>query len=198
VIINIRGTSGSGKTTAVRGIMAMYPAEAIVILGSRKVPEAYELRPHDLTPNGRDVQQSIYAIGSYENVCGGCDKIKTQDEICDLVRHYNQFGHVLFEGLLLSTIFDRYNSLSRQLRNAQGTYVWAFLDTPAEECLRRIDGRRVERGLPSGTLDPTKTTAKWNQFNNVRRKAQDAGLDVRILDHRDPVPQIWSWLRAGK
>ena len=94
MIINIRGTSGSGKTYTVRSFMNKYQPESVIMYDSKMV--AAHCVYYNMIP--------VYVIGSYKNVCGGCDAIPTQDMACSLVRHFAQFGHVLFEGLLMKRV----------------------------------------------------------------------------------------------
>lgn len=62
MILNIRGTSGSGKTYLVRQIMeALGPPKPILDVEDRV--EGYELRGN------------IRVVGSYERECGGCDTL---------------------------------------------------------------------------------------------------------------------------
>lgn len=186
MIINVRGTSGSGKTTVVRGLMAL-AAQTFPLGEKLKKPDAYVLTLDR-------VAQPLHIIGSYENVCGGCDGIPTQDDICNRVRRYSAQGHVVMEGLLMSHLFGRYQALDRELQPIP--YIWAFLDTPLELCLERVTQRRLARGNDK-PLDPTNTSAKWHDMRRVFAKCQAAGLDARWVDHTDPVPQVMEWLRGA-
>src|ERR1044071_6153178 len=70
MLISLRGTHGSGKSTAVRTLMGQATCRPVydVLFGLRH-PEAYELRlPH--------VARSIYVMGPYQTPCGGCDAIQ--------------------------------------------------------------------------------------------------------------------------
>ena len=200
MVINIRGTSGSGKTTLVRGIMAM--GTATPIGGTEKKPDVYRIDIPTLS-------RPVFVIGSYENVCGGCDSISTQDEICNRVRACAPNGHVLVEGLLMSHLFSRYAMLDREF-HAQGIpFIGAFLDTPLETCLDRVRARREAKGNMA-PLNTKNTTDKWHDMRSVYDKAlkgserdwkQVVGytrtpLDARWVDHTIAVEQVWSWLQA--
>ena len=186
MIINIRGTSGSGKTTAIRGVMHVATL-CNPLAGTPKKPNAYQL-------DVPGVDRPVFIIGSYENVCGGCDAIPTQDAVCDFVRHYAPRGHVLFEGLLISHLFSRYQTLDREHHALGIPYIWAFLDTPLDLCLKRVADRREARGA-SRDFNPTNTTQKWHDMRRVFVKAMAAGLDVRWLSHQNPDDEVLSWLR---
>jgi thymidylate kinase len=184
MIINPRGTSGSGKTTVVRGIMDHYPIVNPIFNENQRKPIGYQLLGH---PDIKDT----YVVGSYENVCGGCDSIKTQDEICDRVRRFAPLGHVLVEGLLMSHLFSRYVGLAKELIPIP--YVWAFLDTPLSVCIERVQVRRNARGITT-PLNTKNTEQKWHDMRRVFAKCQAAKLDARWLDHTNPVEIVWGWL----
>lgn len=208
MVINVRGTSGSGKSTIVRGIMAM--GDVSPIGESAKKPDGYIVR----IP-GRE--RNVMVVGPYVTACGGCDAISTQDEICNRIRAYSTLGDVLVEGLLMSHSFARYVALDRELFARDGTHcVWAFLDTPLEVCLDRVRARREERRLLTGAefkeLNTKNTTDKWNDNQEVYQKFLMArsrdwklvskfgysgapmALDARMIDHTRAVEQVFEWL----
>jgi hypothetical protein len=213
VIINIRGTSGSGKTTVVRGIMAK--GIAAPMGENSKKPDGYLVKlPFAPKP--------LFVVGSYENTCGGCDAISTQDEICDRVRAYASLGHVMMEGLLMSHSFARYAALDREL-HAQGHHcIWGFLDTPLEVCLDRVRARREAARLAKVNPPPpkelnTKNTVDKHRDNQevylkfLNAKKEDwklvskfgfnglpVRLDARIIDHTNAIEQVYSWLSDGR
>lgn len=194
MIINVRGTSGSGKTTVVREVMAAGNAEMLFgdgkaggIFGKAIRPEAYRV-------NIAGVVTPVYVIGSYEHVCGGCDSIRSQDEVCDRVRRYARQGHVVMEGLLVSHLFSRYKALDRELQPIP--YIWAFLDTPLDLCLERVEARRLSRGSDK-PLNPRNTIQKWHDSRRVFEKCQAAGLDARWVDYRTAATDVLTWLKSA-
>lgn len=193
MIINLRGTSGSGKTWAVRRLMDLAAAQ-----GTAAQPLNAEIsKPNKITgyrvglPSGHPV----YILGSYANTCGGCDTIKTQDEVCDRVRHYATQGHVVFEGLLISHLFSRYQALDRELQPIP--FVWAFPNTPLDVCLQRVQARRDARGRATTPLNPQNTTRDWYATFRVFAKCTAAGLDVRWVDYLQAGETTWAWLLAA-
>lgn len=104
MIINIRGTNGSGKSTVVRQIMdradRCLPIHGV--LGLRR-PEAYKLEFKDRTP--------VYVLGPYDVPTGGCDAVHPFSLILDLVHKYAPQGHVLFEGSLVSDHYGKMGAL---------------------------------------------------------------------------------------
>ena len=183
MIVNIRGTSGSGKTTLVRNLMGRWATSPENIVKGK--PWNYAVHP--LFTN-----RPIMVVGSYANTCGGCDGIKTQDEICDRVRELSLRGHVLFEGLLISHLHSRYRDLAREL--AASGFIFAFLDTPLEVCLQRVRDRRersaAARGVAVKPLNEKNTIDKWNNSRPVAEKFIADGLRVVWLPWENPDPAL--------
>lgn len=181
MIINIRGTSGSGKTHTVRSFMEHYGPDSVV--KDDKGKTVAHCVYMDMMP--------VYLIGSYENVCGGCDSIATQDMACSLVRHFSQFGHVIFEGLLMSHLYARYVALYKEMTQEYFVpFVFAFMDTPLELCLERVQQRRLDKGNTK-PFNPGNTIGKYNSVLTVIDKFKADGLDVQFIKHkRNPVDQL--------
>jgi len=175
VVINIRGTSGSGKSYIVRQLL-----EACGMGVS-----SYEVKHHGKTLATGVVLPSgvpMFAIGSYVNVCGGCDTITNQDWICSTVRYFSQFGHVVFEGLIVSHLWTRYRELTREINGFGLQYKWLFLDTPLEACIENVLKRREERGTKS-EFNTQNTEDKWYAIQKVRQRAIDASFDVEDISY---------------
>jgi hypothetical protein len=141
VIVNPRGTSGSGKTEFARRVLAAYDRGgsedmAPIHRDGRTRPIGYRLR-HPL--GGR----SLAVVGHYgAGVCGGCDTISARDggmdEVFRLAGVLAAEGHdVLLEGLLLSGEHRR----SAELACRHALHV-LLLDTPIERCARNLVARR--------------------------------------------------------
>lgn len=136
MIINIRGTSGSGKSTLVKRFLDEHPFEEIKYQFSTwKVPRtvAYKCQ----MPDG----SLTYVIGRYETQCGGCDSMSykgSHDDIEQMVRFGLEKGHVIFEGLTISSTLTRWMRISQE---NPGKFVWAFMNTDVEVCHQRILGR---------------------------------------------------------
>lgn len=187
MIVNIRGTSGSGKTTLMRQFMDhVGDWDQLMSENMRKV-EGYRSLPDG----------AFYVLGSYANVCGGCDGIPTQDAVCNRVREYAKHGSVLFEGLLISHLYTRYLNLAREY--PQG-FAFAFLDTPLDVCLERVQARRDARadklGKPRTPLNPDNTVAKWHETHRVANRFVEDGLPVLWLPWEDALPPLVELLEA--
>lgn len=155
MIINIRGTSGSGKTTIARHFISLCSEITAITLEGEKKPEAY----HCIYKG-----QTVFLLGSYESICGGCDTVKkskeqnTQEKVCELIDKYYLEGHIIFEGLFISHIYERYASRAREDID---NWVFFMLETPFETCMTHIQERRVKQGKD--------TTLKDTVYHNARR-----------------------------
>jgi len=180
MIINIRGTSGSGKTYVVRKFMEHCGLVTHIYDENGKV--IAELCHHDMIP--------VYFIGSYVNVCGGCDTISTQDMACSLVRHFSQFGHVIFEGLLMSHLYARYAALWTELTEFGIPFMFAYMDTPLEICVNRVKKRRLDRG-DNRYFNPQNTISHYDATWKTKEKFDAADMTTTIIRYKkDPVHEL--------
>ena len=167
--INVRGCNGSGKTTLLR-CLARSPlchVELVEVPDHKPIPVTH-------CPGG------IAIIGDYTpaaatKTTAGLDCIKTQDAakaVIEAVGRDPLVKVVLFEGVVVSTIFGPWMEWSRN----NGGMTWAFLDTPLEVCLRRIHERNG--GKP---IKEDQVADKHRTLLRVREKADAAGEKVRLI-----------------
>lgn len=176
MIINIRGTSGSGKSTIVYKILDK--AEYVAPIRVKGKIEACHLRyPH---------LGDIYVIGQYETPCGGCDGIPTQDEVCRRVRKYAKKGHVIFEGLIVTSCYKRYLDLFRKLKQP---YRFMFLNTRIETCLKGVEKRRAKRGT-NKPFNPANTISKYESTLRSIERAKEDNADYVITSRNKAVEEI--------
>jgi hypothetical protein len=178
IVINVRGTSGSGKSHLVREVMKRYGSPMKYFRDGRKQPIGYRLKPRE--GFGRD----LAVIGHYETDCGGCDTVPKIDEIFELVRKAHADGmDVLFEGLLISAEVNRTAKL-----HADGIpLVVIALDVPLEECLASVESRRAAKSErtgrpPRGPLNPDNTKSKHRGTLQAAERLNAAGVEVHRLD----------------
>lgn len=176
MIINLRGTSGSGKSTIFREVMEQIGCVETLRSSAGKI-QGYLL-------NG-----NVRVVGRYETACGGCDALprpkgfNTMDSIEELVREWAPLGHVLFEGLIVSSVFSRWLRLSQEL--GKGAFVWAFLDTPLEVCIQRVYQRNGGKPFKHSKLE-----AKHSDCQRQIEKCREQGERVALIDHTKVVEQI--------
>lgn len=166
LVVDVRGTNGSGKTTVVSHFIAP--------------PDGSSYRYEEIGPGVMATCRGrVAALGVYKKGvgCGGCDGIRTQAQIRAAVEAAaERFPVVLYEGVIVSTIFRPYLDLARRLQRQGHIHVFAFLQTPLDECLRRIYVRN--NGTP---IKEDLVRSKFAAIQRVRSKALDAGqlvLDV--------------------
>jgi thymidylate kinase len=171
MLINVRGTSGAGKTTVVRALMAQCPRKAIYGIFGPRLPEAYKLTlPHP-----------AYVIGPYLTPCGGCDRILPFALIPQLIEKYAQQGHVVFEGLLLSTF---YGDIGRLLETRDSVVL--FLDTPLELCIERVEARR----RAAGNFRPFNPMLLAQKHATIARLKDKFGARAMAVSDRDATATI--------
>ncbi len=185
MILNIRGTHGSGKSTVVRSIIDRYPG---VHLGPDNKPLGYRV-------NIPWLSRPLYVVGSYKTACGGCDGIQPYSLIWPRVVEYAGQGHVMFEGALVSS---SYGNIGRDSTVYGDQFVFCFLNTPLKVCLERIMARRKAKGNDK-PLDPKNTEYKYNNILKSIPKIRDEfKRRVLIIDYLRPVAQLLGVLREGK
>ena len=170
MIVNIRGTSGSGKSHLVRAIMEQCTEQLAVFEAKRKQPLYYTMKQ----PNG----ETLAVIGHYETPCGGCDTIPSMDKIYGLVGWCNNNGwNVLYEGLLLSAEVNR----AVELNNFASLTIIG-LDVPLQECIDSVNKRRWAKNPDKPGVNPKNTEAKWKQTRRALQRFEDAGVDAFFMD----------------
>lgn len=195
LVINIRGTNGSGKTTLAKSLKESFPATELYH-PSNQLVYAYKL---DTKP------VKTFLVGPYRITTGGCDAIdesygdgKPFDFIFETVSELARWGNVVFEGAIVAAKSpQRWIGLADKLAPPT-RFIFGFMDTPLEKCLKRVAHRRVKRGDPR-PLDPNKSVLpKHNAVRASEKLLKDAGMDVRIVPHKNALPTILSWLKGEK
>ena len=198
VAINIRGTSGSGKSYLVHKLLKAYDHKRIVWKVGKKLRiVAYRIPEFNL-----------YIIGPYNMPSGGCDRVqnlqksmqavsksldevpRAQDLTVKIIERYAKRGNVLYEGLLVSGIWGRYKELSDRLGNA----IWLFLDTPLLVCLERINRRRRLKGN-TDPVNPNATDTKYKYCIRQPGMCKVAGIKYEMLNYKKAYEQLLSIIK---
>lgn len=180
MIIQIRGTSGSGKSTVMRSVMDALGPWLPHRVNGRRQPLYYSL-----------VGGSVRVLGHYESPCGGCDTIGSARTVFDLCNTFSQrsYDALLAEGLLLSedVKWTKALSLSDDVRVL-------FLTTPVDRCIFQIKGRRAQVGKDK-PLSEFKTRNRVATIERARLRLLDAGVSCRRCSSEQAPGIILKWLR---
>jgi ABC-type dipeptide/oligopeptide/nickel transport system ATPase component len=172
VAINIRGTSGAGKSHLVRSIMALYDTAEPTYTEGRKKPYYTHLSHRDMA-----VPQ-LCVPGHYETPCGGCDTIKTGQEVWAIVLRSIEAGHnCLFEGIMPQ---DWKIERVEQLAGLTELHI-IQLNTPIELCLEAVRGRRAARGNEK-PLSPKNTVSRARNVEARIRELRRRGIACHTVD----------------
>lgn len=149
VAINIRGTSGSGKSTILFNLLHS-TKPTVVMSKNGKTIIGY-----------LDKKHKLFFVGKYATPAGGCDGVKKVDFVFSRVfRALDQGYSVVFEGLLLSGLVSRFQDL--QTKCALNLFV---LTTPIDTCLERVKERRANRG-ETRPMNPKNTEDKFRSVKS--------------------------------
>jgi hypothetical protein len=173
MIINVVGTMGAGKTMLVRKFMA----QGLVCPDLRPGVRACFGYCCIVPPTCAD----HYVIGNYERVSGGCDGIRTQDEVRHRITRANQsWHHVLFEGMTVTTSVGSYFKFLGEL--APGNHLFAFLHPPIEVCVERVLARRAARGADVKGFDPEGVVRHHAFVTRAIERAKEFGAPYTLLN----------------
>lgn len=182
-VINLRGTSGCGKTTIVKNVLAH---------GSWN--KWQDNKGRILGYYDKNLNWAI--VGSYENVCGGCDTIKTQKEIEERIWFFLQAGYnVLFEGLLTSTLSSRWAEFSKRISHCANTLFY-YVDTPIEVCLQRVQSRREQRGATK-PFNPNNTINRVKAIEGTFTNLTKAGCYCLKGSQEEIMTNLYNWFGIG-
>lgn len=173
MIISVRGTHGSGKSTVVRRVMKFYPHCTPVMREGRRRPFGYLLE--------HDGLRRLAVLGHYETPCGGCDSLPAVEDMYSFVREQASSGaDVLLEGILA-----QHYALKKFLTFSEFDIKVIVLSTPLEQCIhdtlsRRGDTTPEREAKITGTI----TSEYRNVENGVKRLLANK-VDVRRLNRTD-------------
>lgn len=183
-ILNLRGTSGTGKSYIVQMIRDSpdYVSCTPQRVMNRRQPIGYT---HHRT-NGAP----LFIVGHYETACGGCDNISWGFQyIYQLINEKAELGlDVVFEGLVMCSDVVRCIDLHRR-----NQLLVIEIDTPLAACEQAIVSRRAERGNFK-PLDMHNTVRKAKALVPQRARFKDAGVDFRLLNRADALAASLNFL----
>lgn len=185
MIIQIRGTSGSGKTTVMKEIMGDMQRWYPILRMGRQKPLYYMSSPKSMRP-------TIAILGHYEAACGGCDTIGSAPKVYELIQEVKKTRNpdfIICEGLLLSED----NKWTKQMVEDGDELRILYLRTTLEECLARVTKRREDAGNTK-PLNPAKTINRVKAIESslVKLSAFDVKI-IRVSSDR-AAKVVWQWM----
>lgn len=189
MIINIRGTNGSGKTHLARQLIGpdAQPIDLVEYsLPTVKDPDRVKWVEGWGTPG------ECVAIGSYKQGCGGMDTIPSFELQQSAVMkaaywHVDLPGcdpeHVICEGVLASTVAGSWLEFLSSPRLARSGHqvLIAYLDTPLELCLERIRARQIAAKGETREIKTDLVENKIKAINATRKRFDEAGIRTVTL-----------------
>jgi hypothetical protein len=174
MIIHVRGTHGSGKSTIVRAVMRHYPRRKALYVERRRIPIGYICRRKGAKP--------LFIPGSYENAFGGgCDTIREVQIMYKLIRKYVGRGmDVLYEGILAQHSTPNILRLHRLDGVRLRTVV---LDIPLAKSIRGLKARRkINKAFKP--FSSTNTELEARSILTSSRRLREAGVSVKFMKTR--------------
>lgn len=181
MVVNIRGTGGSGKSTVVRRVMELYAAKIPTHVDGRKQPYFYTLysEENEMAMEERK-GRTLFVPGHYEIPTGGCDTVKTVDEVYALLQGaVDEGADAIFEGIIVQDDVTRAVEFSKRI--GRENFLVIVLTTPLPDCLVAINERRAARGQME-PVDPKNTTSRANRVTRIMARLRDAGVTVEKHD----------------
>lgn len=171
LIINLRGTNGSGKSTAAR---SMLRHDSLLPEIREKGSNVTIMGVNCLT-DGRTI-----LVGPYpEGKTGGCDRVKTFEIMRGAIRRACDMRYpiVIFESVTVSTVFGSWADFCQQ-----EPFWWVYLNTPLDVCIERVKLRNGGK-----EFDEEMVADKYRAIKATQRKAIDAGFQVYDLHWADSI-----------
>jgi energy-coupling factor transporter ATP-binding protein EcfA2 len=183
MIVNVRGTHGSGKSTLVREVMSLYPDRQEVRKAIRRRPLGYIL----WRPERYEDFPAVFVPGHYETPCGGCDTITVVNDAYHVIGEHASLGYdVLFEGILAQHSGPQLRKLNERF---PGKLRVVVIDISDEEAIAAVQSRRAEAGKEP--LENTDNIVKENRgARKSVEKMQELGIPVWLLSRADALGKV--------
>lgn len=184
MIINIAGTSGSGKSTIVRSIIEA--ADKV-----KEHSEGKKILGYTCFGLG---SKPLFIVGPYNKPSGGADNIQPLSEVFEQVLiAYTVENNVLFEGLLVSRSKGRLLELWKSI-NCRDFYIHQ-LTTSLDDCIHSINLRRQARGNDK-PVDCHRTAETFKRVNKICKDLAGMGVPVIRGTRAETLEAILKRLRA--
>lgn len=199
MILNIRGSSCSGKSTNVYNLLRDFPSSEVwEKVGWNKV------KPRQV---GHLLPGGLFVVGPYASTAktGGMDMLmpgKTELVTLWLERNCVRYPFVIFESMMASLAIGRYHELRKRLDREMGvanSVQFAFMDTPMEVCRERIMSRNGGRGpTGKGINDEATVVHQWHRIQQIKGRLLELKETCYTLDWQNSYAQVLGLLyQAG-
>ncbi len=192
MILNVRGSSGSGKSYIAHELLRQYGdlARPFELQAQTK----YNKNKAKAKIGGYVLPGDLVIMGKYTSTCGGVEGGRmTGGEALEFIDDARNFwSHVYFEGLFISLVMGRWIEYAKTF--PPGEYCTAFLDTPMDVCEARVMERNGGKPI---TREATIVKNHNRIHNNIQPKFEAAGLDAPWIPHEDPVEWVINRLWTG-
>jgi hypothetical protein len=192
-VINLRGTNGSGKTTVVVNLLAACKGtlrKRYGLLGPAQ-PEAVQVQG----PSRLLTVLGPYPINGGDAIVGRAGV----SGVIELVQKYREEGDVLFEALIISSMYGKVGKWLLQ----HPPVIVAVLDVTLDECREGLYKRQIVRahggrwcafrGRPRGVAQ--KQEFHFKQTNRVALQMEKDGIRVEHVTREVAPMTIWGWLK---
>lgn len=177
--INVRGTNGSGKTTLLRNLALDYGVVQVKHVTAQRQPKGVPITV---------LNMGCALVGDYsanaKGTTAGLDRIKTQAGAKEAIVNaagLDNVSIVLFEGILVSTIYTPWRDWSQSI----GGMIWAYLDTPIDVCIKRVQERNGGKSVKDDLIK-----SKYTTIDRTMAKAKLDGERTETLDYRQPLNDL--------
>ena len=191
---NLRGTSGTGKTTVARALINKSNAKPAWFSEGEYNNIKKLKNGRVLGLEGRWANCDIILLGNYDQTCGGCDTIPSVKIVAHMlgVLHEDYSGNpaahclVFFEGLMISHMIGTVGNKLKEL-NLQGKI--GFLDTPLDTALVRVQDRRDSRG-DTRPFNPDNTIKDYRAVEMCKQNCYRQGFPVEVVTHLTSIDHV--------
>jgi ABC-type cobalamin/Fe3+-siderophores transport system ATPase subunit len=178
MIINLRGTNGSGKSALVRTIMSLYPTVTQI---------AYPEAEHKRRPMGyicRKGVNRLFIPGHYEIANGGIDTLPSLNYAYDLILKHHEFAaDVLFEGKNLTDNIERLLIMHQ----AKLDISVIFINLSVADCIKAVRARG--HAIQEKTIEAIDKKCK-KEFATLSK----AGVKCLQLGRAEALKTVAHWL----
>jgi hypothetical protein len=201
LVIQIRGTSGSGKSTVVRWVMDRFCwndecCSPIVAISGRNRPTHYRM---SYRYNPGELPRDVVVLGTYHTQCGGCDRIRKPDGSSPSAQTFcNVIKDVVFDVAIgESLLFSEDVKWTLDLVESGYEVRCLFLCTDPEECLLRVQKRQQEKGRepPDPARVRRKLMTRVGTIDRARLRLIDAGVLCRRVSCLQATGIVLRWIK---